>query len=383
MKSMLRGLLSLLFMLSLLLSIALGALWLRSCWRSDLADWLSNRNFGPNPGANSDDSPPPPRTSLHLATAGGYFRVEWERGEVIRAEREKMHRGLWLHEMARDDGLTLNRTCVENEGGSLHAWWFAGVSFADVDTGSHRRCTGVSAPFIYPFVLALSLPVIVVLRRRRCSISPRVVLTSTMWAFRLALSLLLCVLWWRSYGINEDAYWLQEERPTPAGDLSDEPVVLNRPNRSVHCRIAQGDFEVRFSSGEHLEAEDSNGPAGIWLHSFPIPPAPPPPAGGAAGLFGAWTPTPIAKRDSSFAGAGVSVEAWANSDVVEVSFPVAYPLALLLLIPIIRLSQQLRRLSRLRSGLCPACGYDLRASPLRCPECGLDTGKAAVVAGGR
>jgi hypothetical protein len=63
-----------------------------------------------------------------------------------------------------------------------------------------------------------------------------------------------------------------------------------------------------------------------------------------------------------------------NSQYIQL--PYWIPTALLVALPLVRLRSHVhhrRSLKRLRTAICPRCGYDLRATPDRCPECGAGT----------
>jgi hypothetical protein len=60
------------------------------------------------------------------------------------------------------------------------------------------------------------------------------------------------------------------------------------------------------------------------------------------------------------------------------STPIALPLILTLfaILPAVAFIRFCGTRRRRRLGLCPSCGYDLRATPDRCPECGTISAKA-------
>ena len=174
-----------------------------------------------------------------------------------------------------------------------------------------------------------------------------------------ALSLLLwavTVLFWaRSYFASDEVLW------------------VNAPA----ARASASQWSVRSDTGElRVEAEDLWWPSAdptdpirsrvlaarglSYVRAAPGRPVPERGMGSAAMFGDRW----------SYSGG--------NTRFVGRSFVLPYWLALVaasvVLTPFVWLRR--RRRSRRDAGLCPSCGYDLRATPDRCPECGAAAGAA-------
>jgi hypothetical protein len=165
--------------------------------------------------------------------------------------------------------------------------------------------------------------------------------------FLPALSLLLCVavvaLWARSF------------------DSADVLEIPHRSNRSAGVVSARGGVKLYVISRVWVHRTDR--PAERWLVRTGMPARAAADWGqGALGMLGF-------RRGVSFH--------WLFSPFGEersTSHWVVLPYWLLLLaaaVPVLsRMYVRRRAARRSRLSLCPRCGYDLRATPGRCPECG-------------
>ena len=158
-------------------------------------------------------------------------------------------------------------------------------------------------------------------------------------ALSLLLCVVVCVLWVRSY-------------------LDGEAVIIRQGHEELVLRNGIGNVTVRWATtAEEQEAEwrvVSLVPANMdrWALYF--------------WNFKAWWGLDALTSDRrSDMNRGLIVPHW-------------FLAALLLVLPTTWGCLFRRRRRRLHAGLCPSCGYDLRATPDRCPECGTAPAKASA-----
>jgi hypothetical protein len=188
-----------------------------------------------------------------------------------------------------------------------------------------------------------------------------------------ALSLLLlpaCAgVWVRSYSVSDKLDWYNWPEDRSFLDI-----------QFIHCSRGGVEFTAAhfFSSGLHV----ANGihfahyrhPATMYpLFSDSLSPGFSPEPRRYAALGFEWIPRSAGKLKSS--------------DPIDTVFqsltlPLYFPTLLFALLPahyLLFVRRRRRRIAkRLALGLCPSCGYDMRATSQRCPECGREGPTASV-----
>jgi hypothetical protein len=212
-------------------------------------------------------------------------------------------------------------------------------------------------------------------------VKPRRPILTTTATLSLLLAAAIAFLWPRTHHTKDSLTY--ETASGNCYDISTAPgaISFHRSTNAFETSALLPD-ELRLNPGWSLRAIK-------WNSSFsakvaPLPPISPPttsqgvrtsittyeayevfviapPAQGQAGFF--WqnqtvrwsqpfTPKPVQSRQTTLI------------------LPMWFILVLLALSPLLLLRHLYSKQKLARLGLCPSCGYDLRATPHRCPECG-------------
>ena len=193
-----------------------------------------------------------------------------------------------------------------------------------------------------------------------------------------AVSLLLCVavlaLWVRSYNVGDRLTWTHLERR--AGFLDSRFVTLYSGAGAFMVERRAGTETGALLSAHHF------GESGFrWeQRSHPYYPRNIDSFWGTSyeGM-GFWWMRNRGESDEPDYLEKPRTRAWSDHLVVVPWWSLA---TLSLILPAVRALASVRRMRRRRhekSGLCSACGYDLRATPGRCPECGHQPSPAGML----
>jgi len=193
------------------------------------------------------------------------------------------------------------------------------------------------------------------------------------WLFRIlaSLSAVLCLacisLWLRSYWVQDGLRRLDYSFPPATARLNWLQIVSARGGIYVDHRAIENDIEG--SNDDHQMYLRQNG----WEHSRVY-------------LFASARENFIAQGGRAYFGFGCKKTIWIepsgsryhprpNSQIIHrlILLPWAVPVLAFAVLPALLLRSILRsrrKRIRLARNLCPTCGYDLRGSPEKCPECG-------------
>ena len=162
------------------------------------------------------------------------------------------------------------------------------------------------------------------------------------------LSLMVCLasmgLWARSHFVGDQ--WLWHDRPD---------------NQERFASLASGRGWVRYGWWDNSRLSGVNLPPGYRAVRT-----------ADKGIY------PIARPgDRHIAFPGFRYDRYSDGSFqpgMIVSIAYAWPAALTAVLPAIGIVRRCRDRQRKAGGFCPTCGYDLRATPDRCPECGTIPG---------